>query len=167
MQEVIDNIVEKISFTKKDAFSVFLNQCIHPYTCKEEEEERELQRQYKSVVFKMSFFFKNFSPFINENGRDKKYESGVEALFLISEELGIEIDKSECFILFHLRDQGKFKIKESKLLKELKDIWGQYKHYALDDQDFSAALRNLRDERIINYRKGSLLVSPTIILRYK
>ena len=166
MQEIIDNIIEKISFTKKDSFSMLLNQCIHTYTRKEEE-EREQRRNYRSVIFKMDYFFKNFSPFINELGKDKKYEAGIEALSIISEELGIEIDKSECFILFHLRNQGKFKIKESKLLMELKKIWGQYKHYALDDQEFSAALRNLRNERAIDYRKGNLQISPTIILRYK
>lgn len=166
MQEVIDPIVEKISFHKKQLFAEFLGKCIQQYY-REEEAEKESLREYKSVLFKLDYFFKNFAPFINECGKDKKYESGVEALYLICEELGVEIDKSECFIVFHLKDLGKFKIKESKLYDELKSVWGQYKHYRLEPSDFSAALRNLRNERVIDYRKGNLTVNPTLILRYR
>lgn len=166
MQEVIDNITEKIGFHKKQAFSQFLKQCIHTYKSKEED-EREQLREYKSVVFKLNIFFNKFSPFIYEFGKDKKYEAGVEALYVVCNELGIEIDKSECFILFHLRDQGKFKIKEAKLLDELKKLWPHYKHYALDDQNFSRALRNLRNERTIDYRKRVLVPVPTVLIRYK
>jgi len=167
MQEVINKITEQINFTKKDSFAEFLEECIHFYVPKEADMEREQLREYRSVVFKLNTFFKNFSPFIYELGKDKKYESGVEALYVICNELGIEIDKSECFILFHLRDQGKFKIKESKLLNQLKNLWPQYKHYALKDQDFSRALRNLRDERVIEYRKHALVPVPTLLIRYK
>jgi hypothetical protein len=166
MQEVIDNITEKIRFQKKEAFSQFLNKCIHIYKPVKYDEREEL-RDYKSVVFKLNTFFKNFSPFQSEFGTDKKYEAGVEALYVISDELGIEIDKSECFILFHLRDQGKFKIKEEKLFKELKSLWPHYKEYELADQDFSRALRNLRDERMIDYRKRTLVPCPTVLIRYK
>ncbi len=166
MQEVIDAIVKNANFNNKENLRSFLNNCIYQYY-NENEADKESQREYKSVVFKLSYFYKNFSPFVNAYGKDKKYDAGVEALFCIAQELKIEIDKSECFILFHLRNLGKFKIKESKLLMELKGLWGQYKEYALDDQSFSAALRTLRDERLISYRKGSLSVSPTIIIRYK
>jgi hypothetical protein len=166
MQDVIDNIIEKISFTQKEAFRSFLNECVTPYINKEEE-DREQQRKFQSVNLKLDYFFKNFTPFINEHKDHRKYEAGVEALTLIFEQLHIELDPSDCFILFHLRNLGKFKIKESKLLNELKSAWGEYKKYALSDQDFSAALRSLRKEKAIEYRKGNLTTSPNIIIRYR
>jgi len=166
MQEVIDRIIEKSNFHKKQLFLQLLKKCIHIYKPKERDEREEI-REYKSVVFELSMFFKNFSPFISEFGKDKKYEAGVEALYLICDELGIELDKSECFILFHLRDQGKFKIKEAKLLSELEALWGQYKHYKLEGVDFSRALRNLRDERTIDYRKRTLAPVSMVLIRYK
>ncbi len=166
IEQIIDNIVENANFHKKESFKQFLTKCIYQYY-RPEEADKESTREYKSIVFKADYFYKNFSPFINEYGKDKKYEAGVKALSAICEELKIEISKDECFILFHLRDLGKFRIKEDKLLKELKSLWGQYKEYALEGQDFSHALRTLRNERVIQYRKGNILVSPTVIIRYR
>jgi len=164
--EEIENIVEKISFTKKDSFSNFLAKCIKPYINKDES-DRESQRTFRSIIFSIDVFFKNFSPFINERGADKKYEAGVEALYLISEEIKLNLDESECFILFHLRDLGKFRIKQSKLYEELQKVWGQYKHYRLDEQDLSAALRVMRKNKIIEYRRGNLQLATSVIIRYR
>ena len=164
--EEIENIVEKISFTKKSSFSDFLAKCIKPYV-NPDESDRESQRTFRSIIFNLDFFLKNFAPFINEHGKDKKYEAGVEALYLISEEIKLDLDESDCFILFHLRDLGKFRIKQSKLYEELQKAWSQYKHYRLDEQDFSKALRAMRKSKVIEYRKGNLQLASTIIIRYK
>src|SRR5690606_29271699 len=164
--EIIENILNKVNFRKREDFHEFLKKCIYQYY-NERDQHKEDEREYKSIVFKLDLFFKNFGSFINELGKDKKLESGVVALMAIAEELQIEIEPSEAFILFHMRDLGKFKIRESKLLDKLKSVWGQYKEYKLDDADFSAALRTLRNERLIDYRKGNMAYNPMIILRYK
>lgn len=166
INEMIENIVEKVNFRKREEFHEFLKKCIYQYY-NEKDQHKEAEREYKSIVFKLDLFFKNFGSFINECGKDKKLQSGVVALMAIAEELQIEIEPSEAFVLFHMRDLGKFKIREAKLLDELKSIWGQYKEYKLDDDEFPAVIRALRNERLIDYRKGNMAYNPTIILRYK
>jgi hypothetical protein len=160
--EVIDNITEKVGFSKKQEFSELLVKCIVVIPDFGDFPDED----YETVSFSMENLFKGFSSFINDYGKDKKYETGIEALTLISEALDIEISKEEAFIYFHIRDHGKFKINEKKLHAELKSIWGQYKHYKLEDGEFSGALKSLMVNKFINYRKGSLQVKARIINRY-
>ncbi len=163
MEEIIANIVEKINFDKKVVLTDLLNKCIRLST----DSGHSSYAVHENIIFKMDLFFKGFPAFIHEFGKDKKYEAGVEALSVITDELGFDIDKSECFILFHLRDQGKFRMKESTLHDQLKIQWNQYKHYALEDQAFSYALKNLMRMKFISYRKRNLHILPTVIVRFR
>ena len=163
MQEVISNIVSKSKFSKKQAFETYMNKCLHYF----EPMEDQTPRKNKSVIFRMDVFFKDIGTFINELGKDKKYETGATILFIIFEELGLNLDECECFILYHLRDLGKFRKKESTLLSELSSMWGQHKEYKLEGDDFSRAIRSLRDEKVINYRKGNLHLNPNVVIHYR
>ncbi|MBT7611311.1 MAG: hypothetical protein HN576_16240 [Bacteriovoracaceae bacterium] len=162
MQEIVENILEKIEYENKDKFSALLYKTIEEVRAGDDP-----YPLYKEILIRLDLLFAGFSPWINTYGKDKRYESGVEVLCLICEELGIEIEKSEAFILFHLRDKGKFKMKEKKLLDELKPIWGQYKHYKLEGPDFSYALKSLMRNKLINYRKGNLQLNQTVLVRIK
>jgi hypothetical protein len=163
MQEVVENILEKLDYENKDKLSALLYKVIEEVRFDEEEP----YPIYKEVLIRLDILFDGFSPWINNYGKDKKYESGVEILGLICEELGIEVEKSECFILFHLRDLGKFKMRESKLINDLRPIWGQYKHYKLEDGEFSYALKCLMRNKLIHYRKGNLQLNQTVLVRIK
>ena len=163
MKETIENIMENIKFSKKQNFEKFLNTCLH-YSGDSSESTYSV---HKNVVFKIDTFFKGFSSFINEFGKDKKYEAGVHAIKTICYELAIDIDEEECFIFFHLRDLGKFRMKESKLHDELKSLWGNYPQYKLSDQDFSYALKSLMRKKFIEYRKGNLHLKTSMIIRYR
>lgn len=169
IEEVIYNINEKIDFKKKDEFLQLLQKCIH-YFNRAEDADRESARKYRSIVFKLDVFFKEFTPFQTELGKDKIYTAGVKALFAICEELLIELDEKDLFLLFHLRDLGKFRIREDKLLKEVQSLWTlpQYKQFTIDNkQDFAASMRALRDSDAINYRRGNMTLNQTIIVRYR
>lgn len=163
MEEVIASIIEKINFKRKDEFSDLLNKSMYSLS----ETAEEAHPNYDTIMLKIDVFFKGFDTFHNEFGKDKKYESGVEALSVMFEELGVEIEKTECFIIFHLKDLGKFRIKETKLHNELKSAWGQYKHYKLEDGDFSYALKSLMRKKLIYYRRGTIQLKPSILLRYR
>ena len=163
MEETIDAILEKIEFEKKDLFKILIQKCIHESS----DSTISSYATHPNVIFKTEVFFKGFPTFINEFGKDKKYVAGVHALMVILEELGIEIEKEECFILFHIRNAGKFKIKETKLLEELKSEWARHKEYKLENQDFSYALKNLMRIKLIDYRKGNLQLKPNILIRYR
>ena len=155
--------MENIEFSKKQLFSEFLGKCLH-YSDDSSESSYAVHR---NVVFKLDTFFKGFSSFINEFGKDKKYKAGVHALQCICTELAVDLDDEECFILFHLRDLGKFRMRESKLKDELTNLWAQYPEYKLSDLDFSYALKSLMRKKFIDYRKGNLGVKTSLIIRYR
>lgn len=167
--ESILNIVDAVDFKKRDDLISFLQNCICKFDRKEEE-DRESTRPFESVVFKLDYFYKHFSKFHNEFGKDKVYVAAVTILIAIADEIKIELDKYDLFILYHLRNQGKFRLREDKLLEELKKLWAlpQYKEYAINNnQDFAASIRALRDTKAINYRRGNMTLNPSIIIRYR
>lgn len=161
MEERIQNIMAKISFSKRQLFEEFLNACLYIVN------EPDSNPKYETVMFRLDLFFKGFSAFINERGKDKKYEAGVEALYLICEELDINVDEKECFVLFHMRNLGKFKIRESKLYEELLREWQNYKHYKIDDDQFVHSLKNMMRKNLISYRKRNLQLNQTVRTVYR
>lgn len=163
MEETIANILEKIEFQKKTSFGKLLEKSLgiaHADT-------KSTYAVHENVVFRVNELFKGFSSYINEFGKDKKYEAGVHALMTICEELAVDIEKEECFILFHLRDLGKFRKKESELLNELTKVWHNYPDYKMEKNDLTYALKNLMRMKFISYRKGNLHLNPNIIIRYR
>lgn len=164
MPEDIESILENIPFEQKELFLTLLQKSIHIYR----DPSEDLELENPNIIFKLDVFFKGFSPFNNELGKNRKYDAGVTALMLICEQLGVEITKEECFILFHIKDLGKFRLREDKLRGELEELWkGPYKDYKLEGHDFSYALKDLMRSKFINYRKGNLHLNPSVHLRYR
>ena len=163
MPEDIENIVEKIGFVKKEDFRILLQKSIHISNDSSNSEDLE----NPNIIFKLDTFFKGFPTFINEFGKDKKYESGVHALQTIFDQLGVEIEKEDLFILFHVRELGKFRIREEKLFKELTELWQRYKDFRLEKQDFSYSLKELMRKKMIGYRRGNITLPQSILIRYR
>ena len=163
MPEDIENIVESIEFEKKEEFRILLQKSIQVSTDSSNDELLE----NPNLVFKLDTFFKGFPLFINEFGKDKKYRAGVHALKTILENLGVDIEEEDCFILFHVRDLGKFRKREEKLYAELTELWGRYKDYKLEKQDFSYSLKELMRKKLIGYRRGNITFNPSVLIRYR
>ncbi|MCF8060626.1 MAG: hypothetical protein K9K67_15090 [Bacteriovoracaceae bacterium] len=163
LEEIHANILEKIKFDKLDKFEILLKSTItHVWST-----EKEPDPRFHSVSFKLAEFFDGFTGFLNFYGKENKYQAGVEALSIICNELQIDIDEGECFLIFHIRNLGKFRKRESELLLELKNLWTQYPNYKMEDREFSKALKNLMRNKFINYRKGNLHLNPSVLLRYR
>lgn len=163
MQESIKRIVEKVNFEQKPRFSSFLNKCMKISW----DSATNVYSSHENVLFITDVFFEGLSKFSNSLPKDVKISRGVETLLIIFEELGFDIEPEEAFIFFHLRDLGKFKIKEDKLKNELKSLWGIHKDHFLDDSDYKGALKNLIRANLIEYRKGTIGMSKEIIIIYK
>ena len=163
INDIINNIAVKANFKNKDAFKGFLSKCIHFSN----DSARSTYTVFENMVFKIDAFFKGFAPFKNEFGKDRFYEAGVEAFSCIFDELGIDLSKEECFLLYHLRDAGKFRIKESEFLEEIKKLWRKYPAYELAPQDFSYGLKELMRTKLIDYRRGNLHLRNSVIIRYR
>ena len=104
MEETIENIVDRVGFEKSDLFRKLLNKAIRV----SEDSTKSTYAVYDNVIFHMDVLWKGFSPFNNALGKNKKYECGVKVLSIIFDELGVEVEDSDCFILFHIRELGKF-----------------------------------------------------------
>jgi len=163
LEEVYENILRKSKFEKEVTFEKLIRSTI----TKAWSDENEPDDRYFTVSFKLQKFFDGFTGLQNQYGKDKKYQAGAEALFNILEELQVDVDESECFILYHLRDMGKFRKKEADLLKELKALWGNFPVYAMEDRPFSKTLKSLMRNKLIQYRKGNIHLNPSTLLRYK
>lgn len=163
LAEVYENILEKSKFDKVDKFEKLLKSSITEVW----DQEKEPDPRFQCISFKLAVFFEGFTAFQNFYGKEKKYIAGVEGLQLIFDELQVEVDESECFILYHIRDLGKFRKRESELLKELTNLWHQFPEYKLEGIQFSKALKNLMRNKLIQYRKGNLHLLPSIMLRYR
>lgn len=163
MKEIINSILEKIDYPKKEKLSKVLVNSIEYFQIT----EKETTRTHRSILFRTDVFFKEFGVLAGAYDKGRKYEVVANALYVICDELDIRIDEKDCFILFHLRDLGKFKIREEKLLGELKKLWQQYSSFSLTDKEFSASLRDLRHSKMINYRKGSLSLCPNTVISYR
>ena len=163
MNETIENIMNRISFRRKDDFRKHLLKCIHTST----NTKMVSHEEHENVIFKLLVFLQEFTPFLYEHGKEKKYLSGVEALLITIEELGYEIEKEDVFVLFHLREHGRFKVKESKLKEELELLWKSYPEFKLEGNELSYTLKDLMRKKLINYRKGNLEINPNVLIRYR
>ena len=164
LEEFYANILEKIKFDKRDKFEALLHSSI---TSVWREQEQEPDYRFKSISFKIDVFFSKFSPFVNFYGKNRKYLAGAEALYIICSELQIDVDEAECFLLFHIRNIGKFRKKESDLYDELMALWNEYPEFKMESRNFSRALKNLMRNKIIEYRKGNIHLNTSVMLRYR
>ncbi len=158
-----DDIIEKIEFRKKQNFETLIKKCIHVSN----DSSTSTYAVHPNIVFKLDSFFKGFPSFVNEFGKDKKYLAGVHAIGVICEALGLEIEPEESFVLFHLRDLGKFRKSEKELAKELKNIYSNYKEFTLEGVELTYALKSLMKKKFIDYRRGNLHLKPSLIIRYR
>ena len=163
MQEIINTIVEKLPFDKKDKVNQLLCHCIKESL----DSGKRTTAEYENVVVKVEPLFQAISKFLNDVPTVNKLTFGVESIDIIFNELGLEIDKEDSFLIYHLRDLGKFKMRDSKLKEELNTLWKEHTEYALTDQEFSRTMKVLMRMGILDYRKGNLTLKNEIMIRYK
>lgn len=163
MQEVIEAILQRVSFEDKDKIKSFLYKCLKV----SDDTYRSTYATHDNILFKLDAFFAGLPKIVNHVTKDKKFTLGIETLTIILEELAVEVEKEEVFILFHLKDLGKFSIRDSKLQTELKNVWAQHKEYAVEDQDFMRSIKTLMRLGLIDYRKGNLKNKKSLLVRYK
>lgn len=163
MQEIVKNILEKVSFEQKSRFSTFLNKSLSISY----DTPTNTYSSHENVLFITDVFFQGLSKFSNCLPKDQKVIKGVETLLILFEELGFDISPQEAFIFFHLRSLGKFKIKEDKLKNELKSLWGIHKNFYLDESEFKGCLKHLMKSNLIEYKKGTISIRQEIIIIYK
>ena len=99
----------------------------------------------------------NFKPRFSFNGQ----------FCTIFDEFDINVSPEEAFIIFNLKDLGKFRTKDKKLLNDLKGFWGTHKEYALEDSDFNETLRELKNVGLIDFRRGAITLPENLVIKLK
>lgn len=162
LDQLYPKILESVSFTAIDKFEVLIKTSITQAMISGEDNPN-----LTSISFKWAKFLEGLPFFANSRGKEQAYKVGTETIMAVTNALQFELDEEEAFLLFHLRGLGKFRKRESDLLKELKKLWVDYPEYEMADRDFSRSLKNLMREKFINYRKGNITLNPSFVIRYR
>lgn len=128
---------------------------------------KEKGEDLADLHFKVLAFTKDLPACFNGIKRSELYLKAAEILYFMFNELSIEVEKEECFIFFHFRELGKFRMKEDKVFEELKSEWGIHRDYAMTRADFDYALRQLKNHGLIGLRRGAITLNETTVFRFK
>lgn len=162
LEEIYTDILEKTDFSAADKFEDLIKRTISKAMI-----ESENRPDLFSVSFKFGTLLQEMNSFAASTGKEHTLNLGTKTLMIITNALQFELEESEAFLLFQLRQLGKFRKKESDLHNELKKLWKQYPEYEMENQEFSRSLKNLMREKFIEYRRGNIKINPAFIIRYK
>lgn len=116
------------------------------------------------VELKIHRFLKGLKPILSEVNNKQVGKQAVEIIQASFEAFGIELSPAECFVIFQLRDLGKFRIKDSKLYSDLEKEWGTHPELRIDKSQFKYTLYELKNIKVIDVRRGSVTLSEQIII---
>jgi len=128
---------------------------------------KEKGEELADLHFKVMSFTKDFPACFNGVNRSELYKNAAEVLYFMFNELSIEVEKEECFIFFHFRELGKFRMKEDKVFEELKSEWAIHRDYEMPKADYEYALRQLKNHGLIGLRRGAITLTDTTVFRFK
>ena len=169
LEEIQNNIINNVNFVAQDKFKKLIEKTITVAFISGEDDPNLV-----SISFKFRELLEGLIFFANSKGKQYSYQLGTEALLTITNALLFELEPSEAFLLFHLRNLGKFRKKETELYEELQKLWNNSKQsstessiYEMTKQEFSKTLKKLMREKFIQYRKGNIHLNPSFVVRYR
>lgn len=132
---------------------------------KTQRELNSMELEKPVVELRIQHFLRGLRPLVSEY---KKKEAMEAITKIISTLFGIwdyDFTESESFVLHHLRDMGKFRIKDDKLYAQLQSEWGEYKEYFLEKNEFKQVLKDFKNLKLLEYRKGTVIFNTSVVLR--
>lgn len=114
--------------------------------------------------FKIPKFLQGIKPILNEVSKKEFMLNVVEIIKIVFDSFDYELSDEEIFILYSLRDLGRFKIKDSKLLSDLEKEYSQYPAYKVEKAEFKQILRELKNVGLIDLRRGAIMLSERVML---
>jgi hypothetical protein len=147
------DIVEKVDIKNKSGLSQLLGSSIKYIRMLNSMELTE-----PVIEFRLVFFLKGIKPILNEVPNKDVGISAVNIIQTTFDIFGYSLSEEECFLLYALKDMGKFKVKDSKLFSDLENEWGGYPQFKMEKQEFKHALNELKNIKIIDVRRGAVVV---------
>lgn len=115
--------------------------------------------------FKVQHFLRGLKPLVSEYKAKEGMDIIVSLIEIVLKQWGYEMSRPECFVIYQLKDLGKFRIKDDKLFTQLQSEWSQYKDYSMDSEEFKQSLKDLKNIKFIDLRRGAITFNPVVILR--
>lgn len=162
MSNIKAEILDKIDLKKDKALSWLLDDCINTRTAL-----NTMPGEEGVFEFKYQKFLKEYAASLNGVSKSDFNKTAVDILVTIFDEFDINVSPEEAFIIFNLKDLGKFRTKDKKLLNDLKGFWGTHKEYALEDSDFNETLRELKNVGLIDFRRGAITLPENLVIKLK
>jgi hypothetical protein len=160
MSNIKLNILEKVELKSDKALSWLLDDCMNTRTVL-----NTMPGMENTFEFKYQKFLKGLDVALNSVAKNETPQTAVKILCAVLETFDIDITEPEAFILYMIRDIGKFRTKDHKLIIELRGQWGTLKQYALEESEYNVTLRELKNVGLIDFRRGAITLPENIVVR--
>ena len=114
---------------------------------------------------RIQHFLRGLKPLVSEFKQKQAMDAIVTVIETLFETWGYEFSRGECFLIYHLKDLGKFRLKDDKFFTQLEGEWKQHKDYVLDQSEFKQSLKDLKNLKFLEYRRGTIIFNSVIVLR--
>lgn len=155
-----EKILEKIEIKNEMALSTLLNKNL------------TLQRNLNSmtlekpvVEFKIQHFLRGLDSIVSEMKKQDAMEAKMLIIQTLFENWDYSLSLPECFVIYQLRDLGKFRLKDDKFMQQLTPLWQSFPDYELDKTELKQSLKDLKNLKVLDYRKGTIIFVSSMILR--
>jgi len=153
-----EEILENIELANKDALSKLIDNNVTILRTL-----NQMPLPEPIAEFKVMKFLKEMEPVLNQVAAKQKPTIASDIIRLTLEQFGVSLDEKESFVLFQLRDLGRFRIKDDKLFKDLEKQWGQFPSYRVEKSEFKYVLYELKKVGLIEIRRGTITLSEQIV----
>ncbi len=114
--------------------------------------------------FKIPKFLLGIKAVLNEVPKAQIMDKTIDLILLVLDQLDYEISREEAFVLYSLKDLGRFRMKDSKLFSDLESLYSTHPSYRLDKSDFKDVLKELKNVGLIELRRGAIMLSERLMI---
>jgi len=116
------------------------------------------------VEFKLQTFFQGLKPILNEIPKKESTRKAIEIIQVTFDVFGFELSLEECAVLYELKELGKFRIKDDKLLADLETAWNDTPELRVGKAEFRQILKDLKNTKIIDLRRHAITLPDHLML---
>ncbi len=116
------------------------------------------------VEFRHIFFLNGLKEVVNHIPKKEKIPKIINLILLTFASVNFVLDEKEAFVLYHLRDLGKFRLKDEKLFHKLEESMHLHPEYKLELTELRNILKELKNIKLLNYRRGTTTINTSIMV---
>lgn len=117
------------------------------------------------VELKIQHFLRGLRPLVSEYKAKEGMDAIVTIIRTLFEQWGYEFGPEECFVLYHMKDFGKFRIKDDKFYNDLQTEWSKFNEYRIEKNELKQILTDFKNLKFLEYRRGTIIFGLMVVLR--